>query len=111
MAHHVEVGTLQPKGAARERVVRTMTNQCDSCTAPATLAICNRCAEELKAQLHELAHGPKVNGHTTAGLLDACEDVVLRRTRPSTGGGHRKKGTSSRHRLRRMKNAWTRTAG
>ena len=27
-----------------------MTNQCDSCNAPATLAICNRCAEELKAQ-------------------------------------------------------------
>ena len=69
-----------------------MTNQCDSCTAPATLAICNRCAEELKAQLHALAHGPKVNGHTTAGLLDACDDVVLRRTRLSTGGGHRKKG-------------------
>ena len=69
-----------------------MSNECDSCTAPATLAICNRCAEELKAQLHALAHGPKVNGHTTAGLLDACEDVVLRRTRLSTGGGHRKKG-------------------
>ena len=57
-----------------------MTHQCDSCTAPATLAICSRCTEELKAQLHALAHGPKVNGHTTAGLLDACEDVVLRRT-------------------------------
>ena len=69
-----------------------MSNECDFCTAPATLAICNRCAEELKAQLHALAHGPKVNGHTTAGLLDACEDVVLRRTRLSTGGGHRKKG-------------------
>ena len=69
-----------------------MTHQCDSCTAPATLAICSRCTEELKAQLHALAHGPKVNGHTTAGLLDACEDVVLRRTRLSTGGGHRKKG-------------------
>lgn len=69
-----------------------VSNQCGSCTAPATLAICNRCTEELKAQLHSLAHGPKINGHTTAGLLDACEDVVLRRTRLSTGGGHRKKG-------------------
>ena len=69
-----------------------VSNQCDSCTAPATLAICNRCTEELRAQLHALAHGPKINGHTTAGLLDACEDVVLRRTRLSTGGGHRKKG-------------------
>ena len=69
-----------------------MSNQCESCTAPATLAICNRCTEELRAQLHALAHGPKINGHTTAGLLDACEDVVLRRTRLSTGGGHRKKG-------------------
>ncbi len=69
-----------------------VSNQCGSCTAPATLAICNRCTEELKAQLHALAHGPKVNGHSTAGLLDACEDVVLRRTRLSTGGGHRKKG-------------------
>lgn len=54
-----------------------VSNQCDSCTAPATLAICNRCTEELRAQLHALAHGPKINGHTTAGLLDACEDVVL----------------------------------
>lgn len=69
-----------------------MTNQCGSCTAPATLAICNRCTEELRADLHALAHGPKFNGHTTAGLLDACEDVVLRRTRLSTGGGHRKRG-------------------
>ena len=69
-----------------------MSNQCESCTAPATLAICNRCTEELRADLHALAHGPKINGHTTAGLLDACEDVVLRRTRLSTGGGHRKKG-------------------
>jgi len=69
-----------------------MSNECDFCTAPATLVICNRCQDELRAQLHELAHGPKVNGHTTAGLLDACEDVVLRRTRLSTGGGHRKKG-------------------
>ena len=87
-----------------------MTNQCDSCTAPATLAICNRCAEELKAQLHALAHGPKVNGHTTAGLPDACEDVGVAANATVDRWGHRKKGTSSRHRLHRMKNAWTRTA-
>ena len=67
-------------------------SQCASCTATAALFLCARCQTELRAQLHELAHGPKVNGHTTAGLLDACEDVVLRRTRLSTGGGHRKKG-------------------
>lgn len=67
-------------------------SQCASCTAPAALFLCARCQTELRAQLHALAHGPKVNGHTTAGLLDACEDVVLRRTRLSTGGGHRKKG-------------------
>lgn len=67
-------------------------SQCASCTAPAALFLCARCQTELRAQLHALAHGPKVNGHSTAGLLDACEDVVLRRTRLSTGGGHRKKG-------------------
>ena len=67
-------------------------SQCASCTATAALFLCARCQTELRAQLHALAHGPKVNGHTTAGLLDACEDVVLRRTRLSTGGGHRKKG-------------------
>lgn len=67
-------------------------NECQHCTAPTQLSLCPRCQTELKAQLHSLAHGPKVNGHTTAGLLDACEDVVLRRTRLSTGGGHRKKG-------------------
>lgn len=67
-------------------------SQCASCTAPAALFLCARCQTELRAQLHALAHGPKINGHTTAGLLDACEDVVLRRTRLSTGGGHRKKG-------------------
>ena len=66
--------------------------ECLGCTAPAALFLCARCQTELRAQLHDLAHGPKVNGHTTAGLLDACEDVVLRRTRLSTGGGHRKKG-------------------
>lgn len=67
-------------------------SQCASCTAPAALFLCARCQTELRAQLHALAHGPKVNGHSTAGLLDACEDVVLRRTRLSTGGGHRKRG-------------------
>ena len=67
-------------------------SQCASCTATAALFLCARCQTELRAQLHALAHGPKVNGHSTAGLLDACEDVVLRRTRLSTGGGHRKKG-------------------
>jgi len=67
-------------------------SQCASCTAPAALFLCARCQTELRAQLHALAHGPKVNGHSTAGLLDACEDVVLRRTRLATGGGHRKKG-------------------
>ena len=69
-----------------------MNSQCQSCSRPSELFICSLCSGELRAQLHELAHGPKVNGHTTAGLLDACEDVVLRRTRLSTGGGHRKKG-------------------
>lgn len=69
-----------------------MTNQCESCTAPTDVYLCPRCADTLKAGLRALAHGPTVNGHTTAGLLDACADVALRRTRLSTGGGHRKRG-------------------
>ena len=72
--------------------MRVTNSECLGCTAPAALFICQRCQTELRAQLHSLAHGPKVNGHSTAGLLDACEDVVLRRPRLSTGGGHRKKG-------------------
>ena len=43
---------------------------------------------------YELPTARKVNSHTTAGLLDACEDVVLRRTRLSDRWWHRKKGTS-----------------
>ena len=69
--------------------------ECLGCTAPAALFLCARCQTELRAQLHDLAHGPKVNGHTTAGLLDACEDVVLRRTRLSTGGVIARRGRAA----------------
>ena len=67
-------------------------NQCQSCSARATLALCNRCIEELKADLLALARGPKVNGKPTDGLLDALADVELKQTKLGNGGGHRKKG-------------------
>jgi len=69
-----------------------MTHQCQACTGSATLYLCKVCIRQLGDNLHALAHGPTVNGHPTAGLLDACQDVVLRRTRLSTDNGHRKKG-------------------
>lgn len=65
---------------------------CASCSAPATLFICSRCTEELKAQLLSLARGPIVNRHPTTGLLDALADVELKQTKLGNGGGHRKKG-------------------
>ncbi len=65
---------------------------CQSCSAPATLFICTRCSSEMRAQLQSLAYGPKANGRTTAGLLDALEDVCLKQTKLGGGGGHRKKG-------------------
>lgn len=71
-----------------------MTNRhpCQACTAPATLFLCARCIEEMRAQLQSLARGPEVNGHATAGLLDALVDVELKQTRLGGGSGHRKKG-------------------
>lgn len=66
--------------------------QCLSCTAPATLYLCERCTAELRATLCSLAHGPTVNGHPTAGLLDALNDVVTRQTCLGGGSGHRKRG-------------------
>ena len=67
-------------------------NPCQSCSAPAALAICSRCTEELKANLTSLYRGPEVNGRNTAGLIDALTDVVLKQTRMSEGNGHRQKG-------------------
>ncbi|KWX66816.1 hypothetical protein [Mycobacterium sp. NAZ190054] len=67
-------------------------SQCQSCSAPTDLYICPRCVEELRAQLHSLAHGPEVNGRPTAGLLDNLADVVLKLTKLNANGGHRKKG-------------------
>lgn len=66
--------------------------QCQSCTAEATLFICPRCIDELRATLRKLAHGPDVNGRPTTGLLDALNDVVTRQTCLGGGGGHRKRG-------------------
>ena len=67
--------------------------QCLSCTAPATLYLCERCVTELRATLRKLAHGPDVNGRPTTGLLDALNDVVTRQTcLGGGGGGHRKRG-------------------
>lgn len=66
--------------------------QCASCAGKSTLFICPRCIEELRAQLHSLAHGPEVNERPTAGLLDALADVALKLTCMGTGTGHRKKG-------------------
>lgn len=66
--------------------------QCQSCTAEATLFICPRCIDELRATLRKLAHGPDVNGRPTAGLLDALNDVVTKQTCLGGGGGHRKRG-------------------
>lgn len=67
--------------------------QCQSCTAEATLFICPRCINELRAALRSLAFGPVVAGRPTAGLLDALNDVVTRQTcLGGGGGGHRKRG-------------------
>lgn len=65
---------------------------CQSCSAPATLFLCSRCTQELRAQLQSLAYGPTVNGRNTAGLLDALHDVELKQTKLGNTGGHRKKG-------------------
>lgn len=70
----------------------TDRHPCAACSAPATLFICARCSSEMRAQLQSLAYGPKVNGHNTAGLLDALTDVELRQTKLGNGGGHRQKG-------------------
>lgn len=67
-------------------------NPCSSCGAPATLFLCARCVVDLKIQLKSLACGPKNNGHTTNGLLDALCDVELRQTKLGNGSGHRQKG-------------------
>jgi len=57
------------------------------------LYLCERCVTELRATLRSLAHGPTVNGHPTAGLLDALNDVVTKQTcLGGGGGGHRKRG-------------------
>jgi hypothetical protein len=69
-----------------------MSNDCQSCSAPAELFICNRCIEELKADLTKLAHGPVVLGRPTAGLLDNLNDVVTRQTCLGGSSGHRKRG-------------------
>ncbi|MCG7596341.1 hypothetical protein [Mycobacterium sp. PSTR-4-N] len=68
-------------------------NPCQSCSAPASLAICNRCIEELKANLTCLYRDPKGRDGNTSGLLDALSDVALKKTRMTDGGsGHLKKG-------------------
>lgn len=46
----------------------------------------------MRAQLQSLAYGPERNGHSGIGLLEALEDVELKRSKLSTGGGHRQKG-------------------
>lgn len=70
-----------------------MNPTCQRCKKPCRdTFLCATCESELRDTLVSLAFGPKVNGHRTTGLLDACEDVVLKRTRLSTGGGHRKRG-------------------
>lgn len=65
---------------------------CQTCTAPADLYLCPRCIDELRAALLSLARGPEVAGRSTAGLLDALNDVVTRQTCLGGGGGHRKRG-------------------
>lgn len=70
----------------------TDRNPCQSCSAPTALFLCQRCQQELRAQLHSLAHGPASNGKPTAGLLDNLADVELKMVRMGNGGGHRKKG-------------------
>lgn len=81
-------------------------SQCQSCTGPTDLYLCQLCTQELKAQLTSLASGPyipAVKGRTASGgnwhierrspgLLDALTDVVLKRTRLGGSGGHRKRG-------------------
>lgn len=83
-----------------------MTAQCQSCTAPAELFLCEPCIGELRADLLALAEGPyitTVGGHTksggnwhierrTPGLLANLNDVVTRQTRMGGRGGHRKRG-------------------
>lgn len=71
----------------------TDRHPCQSCSAPATLFICARCSTEMKAQLQSLAYGPKRNGHSGIGLLEALSDVELKRSKLGGGaGGHRQKG-------------------
>jgi hypothetical protein len=67
--------------------------ECAVCTAktPDTF-LCSPHIGELRDNLRCLAQGPENCGGPTAGLLDNLADVVLKRTRLGSGGGHRKRG-------------------
>ena len=67
-------------------------NPCLSCSAPATLFICSRCIDELRAELVSLIRGDQAAGRPTPGLLDSLGDVALKRTCLGGASGHRKRG-------------------
>jgi len=69
-----------------------MSNKCVICSAPAQLFSCRACTTKLGDNLTALAHGPLVRDRPTQGLLADLADVVLKRTRITSGGGHRRKG-------------------
>jgi LSD1 subclass zinc finger protein len=79
---------------------------CQVCQGRAELFLCTQHTGELRANLTRLAQGPYIpatkgrtasggNWHIerrTPGLLDNLADVVLKRTKLGSGGGHRKRG-------------------
>lgn len=75
-------------------------SQCESCTAPTDLYICERCVEELRTNLLALVEcrvtvpddHNKPGDWRTPGLLANLNDVVLRQTKTGNNNGHRKRG-------------------